>query len=133
LYRDFITIDIRRSPIVQARWLTCAHCITIRTSAKGEFFYPINRKKSHDNCHDSVRISAFARTFLYSLESQLILIAAFLTGVLTKRLQCHPNRKIRIVIESGVVLDALTVTPAVNVAQSQSLDRAYVAHKDFDF
>jgi hypothetical protein len=61
------------------------------------------------------------------------LIAAFLTGVLTKRLQGHPNGKIRIVIESGVVLDALTVTPAVNVTQSQSLDRAYVAHKDFDF
>jgi hypothetical protein len=70
---------------------------------------------------------------LYSLETKLILIAAFLTGVLAKRLQCHPNGKIRIVIESGVVLDALTVTPAVNVAQPQSLDRAYVAHKDFDF
>jgi hypothetical protein len=32
VYRDFITIIIRRSPIVQARWLTCAHYITIRTS-----------------------------------------------------------------------------------------------------
>jgi hypothetical protein len=33
LYRDFITINIRRSPIVQARWLTFAHFIPIR------FFY----------------------------------------------------------------------------------------------
>ena len=31
LFRDFITQSLRRSPIMQACWLSCAHYIMIRT------------------------------------------------------------------------------------------------------